>query len=324
MYKLFIDTNKFLDFYRNKEENKEILNEISKCNNIILTEQVVDEFKRNRNKEIKSLIDKVENVKKSAKSGMFGIEPIGILQFDIENINRENRKRIFEIEESFDSLLEKIKDMIFSSKNDPVLNTFNKIINNPNTIVLKHNNLFFELAHKRNELGGIPRSDKSGMKHQTICDEYIWETIINESKWDLIFVTRDNTYIDNKNLLKDEYKEKTNKNIIFTQLISEGLDKLGSKISDSAIEIEIINNISIEEKTRLENAIGSTFDNIINELNNLSKKEKDIIMYRFGLKDGKSYTLEELGNMYGKTREDVRQIEAKIIRKLREKLYKIE
>ncbi len=47
-------------------------------------------------------------------------------------------------------------------------------------------------------------------------------------------------------------------------------------------------------------------------------------MYRFGLKDGKSYTLEELGNMYGKTREDVRQIEAKIIRKLREKLYKIE
>ena len=49
----------------------------------------------------------------------------------------------------------------------------------------------------------------------------------------------------------------------------------------------------------------------------LTEKEKDVIKRRFGLLDGKCYTLEEVGQVYGITRERIRQIESKALRKLR-------
>jgi RNA polymerase primary sigma factor len=52
-------------------------------------------------------------------------------------------------------------------------------------------------------------------------------------------------------------------------------------------------------------------------LNDLPKREKKIIRLRFGLNDGLPRTLEEVGHMFNITRERVRQIEAKALRKLR-------
>ena len=49
----------------------------------------------------------------------------------------------------------------------------------------------------------------------------------------------------------------------------------------------------------------------------LTEKEEKVIRLRFGLEDGKSRTLEEVGQMFGVTRERIRQIEAKALRKLR-------
>ena len=54
----------------------------------------------------------------------------------------------------------------------------------------------------------------------------------------------------------------------------------------------------------------------------LSEREANIIKYRFGFVDGKIYTLEEVGEMYGVTRERIRQIEARVIRTLRRKCRK--
>lgn len=50
----------------------------------------------------------------------------------------------------------------------------------------------------------------------------------------------------------------------------------------------------------------------------LSPRERKIIEMRFGLKDGIGHTLEEVGNEFGVTRERIRQIEAKVLHKLRE------
>ncbi len=56
---------------------------------------------------------------------------------------------------------------------------------------------------------------------------------------------------------------------------------------------------------------------IARALDGLSYREREIIRLRFGLADGYSYTLEEVGTIFDVTRERVRQIEAKAVEKLR-------
>lgn len=52
-------------------------------------------------------------------------------------------------------------------------------------------------------------------------------------------------------------------------------------------------------------------------LNELEERERNVLELRYGLKDGQIHTLEEIGNTYGITRERVRQIESRALRKLK-------
>ena len=56
-----------------------------------------------------------------------------------------------------------------------------------------------------------------------------------------------------------------------------------------------------------------TIDDVLEGLN---YREREIIRLRYGLTDGYAYTLEEVGKIFSVTRERVRQIEAKAVRKL--------
>ena len=73
------------------------------------------------------------------------------------------------------------------------------------------------------------------------------------------------------------------------------------------------NNMSPEEYATNE----MLKDEISEVLLTLTEREEKVIRLRFGLEDGKSRTLEEVGQMFGVTRERIRQIEAKALRKLR-------
>jgi RNA polymerase primary sigma factor len=66
---------------------------------------------------------------------------------------------------------------------------------------------------------------------------------------------------------------------------------------------------SMENQTRTE-----VLDTI---LGTLEDREGDVIKYRYGLMDGEPRTLEEVGQIFGLTKERIRQIEAKALRKLR-------
>ncbi len=57
-------------------------------------------------------------------------------------------------------------------------------------------------------------------------------------------------------------------------------------------------------------------------LNSLPPREVRILQLRYGLQDGRSHTLGEVGKKLGVTRERVRQIEAQALRRLRQPQFK--
>ena len=75
------------------------------------------------------------------------------------------------------------------------------------------------------------------------------------------------------------------------------------------------------EDSSTENPVNSAADEMLkdkidNVLKTLTYREREIIKLRYGLGDGYTYTLEEVGRIFKVTRERVRQIEAKAVRKL--------
>ena len=68
---------------------------------------------------------------------------------------------------------------------------------------------------------------------------------------------------------------------------------------------------------RLENEVKSLKEKIKDVLDSLTDRERAVLEQRFGLVDGYSRTLEEVGRQFKVTRERIRQIEAKALRKMR-------
>lgn len=77
----------------------------------------------------------------------------------------------------------------------------------------------------------------------------------------------------------------------------------------------------IEDEDALAPAEAASFfllrEQLDDVLGTLTPREKKVLQLRFGLDDGRSRTLEEVGQVFGVTRERIRQIEAKALRKLR-------
>jgi RNA polymerase primary sigma factor len=85
--------------------------------------------------------------------------------------------------------------------------------------------------------------------------------------------------------------------------------------SEDASFSEFVEDVGVASPTT-STTHGLLRDKIDSLLKTLTYREREIIRLRYGLTDGYTYTLEEVGRIFRVTRERVRQIEAKAVKKL--------
>ncbi|MEK7565278.1 MAG: sigma-70 family RNA polymerase sigma factor [Patescibacteria group bacterium] len=111
------------------------------------------------------------------------------------------------------------------------------------------------------------------------------------------------------------------------QKITQEAVSLESPVGDSD-EDSTLGELIEDEKTLLPSQVAAQQllrDQIKMIIDDLSPREQKILQMRFGLEDGATHTLEEVGKEFGVTRERIRQIEAKALDKIRghERIHKL-
>lgn len=183
---------------------------------------------------------------------------------------------------------------------------------------------------------------RMGVKFSTYATywvrQYISRSIDNESRiiripvnvsQDIVKVRKVISYYYNECGIEPTIEQISLETKLSPSSIQDALENMDDVISynnnvkndgDSCDEVELIDLISDDYKS-----VNYTEDKIFNSqvrtalsnIQNLTLNERKVIYYRFGFKDGVTYTLESTGNILGLTRERVRQIEKNAIKKLK-------
>ena len=112
---------------------------------------------------------------------------------------------------------------------------------------------------------------------------------------------------------KDEFEELIG--LVHNIFSTVSLNRYVGEDEDSELGDFVIDQVSpTVEEIVVEEEMKQALNDV---LETITPREEKVIRLRFGLDDGKERTLEQVGNVFGVTRERIRQIEAKALRKLR-------
>ncbi len=120
----------------------------------------------------------------------------------------------------------------------------------------------------------------------------------------------------NENEIANEMGISVEKVREYQELILEPVSlstKIGEEEDSELIEF-IPDTDNYEQRYVFNKALREAFEDVFNVL---TDREKEVIKLRFGFDDGRCMTLEEVGQKFGVTRERIRQIEGKALRKIR-------
>ena len=109
------------------------------------------------------------------------------------------------------------------------------------------------------------------------------------------------------------------KKVHYIQKISQEVISLEAPIGDSEDDLSLSDFIKDEQSLSPDQLASHALlkDQIKEILDDLTERERKILSMRFGLEDNIPHTLEEVGKVFGVTRERIRQIEAKALQKIR-------
>ena len=116
--------------------------------------------------------------------------------------------------------------------------------------------------------------------------------------------------LNNTRLLANKIKENTDGNIDFNLILKGDKEIILKELDDFIPDDDALAPADAASMSLLKEQLADV-------LKTLTPREAKVLSLRFGLDDGNPKTLEEVGKVFNVTRERIRQIEAKALRKLR-------
>lgn len=215
MLSIYIDTNVYLDFYQAADDRLTVFKEIlARSDAVLLTQQTTEEFLRNR---ISCLLKLSADIKRVSSVSMHTTAVVQSLPgFAKWKAAKEHA------EHAAQEISKEILSWTEDEARDAVLAEFLNLAAKAKT--LPFDEKLIQRAQQRKALGQPPTSPD----RHTIGDELIWESILHGAKDDLIVVTRDRSFINNRALLSAEFKQRTTKTLLLvTPSLTLGFEKLG-------------------------------------------------------------------------------------------------
>lgn len=310
---LFIDTNIYLNYLKMEDDYPknffiqldELIN--SKKIQLIVTDQIIDEYNRNvvvaKEKKIREISNSIDNILKNDDK---------IFSDNFLTFNKKTKKFLKRCKSQFDKQKTKINEVrIEFKKREEILNVFFKKYNN----IIKSDYEILKAAECRYLKGNPPRKEKE--KSESFGDAINWELILKFCKKgdSLIILSEDGDYSDNKKTIDSFLKKEWAREHRGTIQLYRGLGVFLNKYSKKPVIDEEI--IKRAESVRRYQALDKLRSYVKNAVAQLNPVEQKVLEMRFGLVDGVTHTLEEVGQEFEVSREDISKIESVALEKIR-------